>query len=76
MLFQKTNLYFGDNIKNSFCICSADEVGLLQNAAFVENENEINSISIASGLANEEPSQNTNMLTITGEDGLVYQVRI
>lgn len=54
--------------------CSAGQVGLLQSAAFAQGEAGLKSIPVTGTLGGEENSEATNMLTITGEDGLVYQV--
>lgn len=54
---------------------SAGQVGLLQSAAFAQGEAGLKSIPVTGTLSGEENSEATNLLTITGEDGLVYQVR-
>ena len=53
---------------------SAAQVGLLQNATFTQ-DGEIKGIPVAGTLTDEDAGDNSNMLTITGDDGLVYQVR-
>lgn len=53
-------------------ICSAAQVGLLQNAAFAAQGEGMT----VTGALGDEHGEGANMITITGEDGLVYQVRI
>lgn len=53
---------------------SAGQVGLLQSAAFAQGEGGLKGIPVTGTLGGEENGETTNMLTITGEDGLVYQV--
>lgn len=52
---------------------SAAQVGLLQNATFTQ-DGEIKGIPVTGALTDEEGADNSNMLTITGDDGLVYRV--
>ena len=52
---------------------SAAQVGLLQGATFTQ-DGELKGIPVAGALTDEESADNSNMLTITGDDGLVYQV--
>lgn len=61
---------------NSFPYVFSGQVGLLQNTTYAQDDTEMKDIAVASGLTDEESNDNSNMLTITGEDGLVYQVRV
>lgn len=56
-------------------VYSAGHVGLLQNATYSQGEAELKGITVPSELTEEE-GNGSNMITITGEDGLVYQVRV
>ncbi len=47
-------------------------MGFVQNADFAENEGTLKNLAVAGGDSNDT----NNLLTITGEDGLVYQVHI
>ncbi|XP_065220425.1 uncharacterized protein Chro isoform X2 [Planococcus citri] len=59
---------------NTYKVTNA--AGLLQNAAFATTQDggELKAIAVPAELADGEHAENTNMITITGEDGLVYQV--
>ncbi|XKL66397.1 hypothetical protein PGB90_009817 [Kerria lacca] len=57
-----------------YLIFRPGQVSLLPNVTYGKTENELKGISVAASLAGEESADNSNMLTITGEDGLVYQV--